>query len=257
MEYSFDIDIAKQYGINEAIMIKNFQYWINKNKSNNTNNHDGRTWTYNSVEAYTQLFPFWNYNQIKRILKSLINQGVLLTGNYNKAKYDRTKWYAFVEEQTFVNIEQSISKKEQMQITKVTNAKDKNNLTIPNVNSNTKPNTKPNILYSNMIGIYDKFCLDSFDAPCKINGQEGKAMKQIIKYLKSVCKAKGDDSDIAIQNAFKYILSNWNSIEPFYQKQIKLSQINSNITNIINNLKNGATKPNSNSIAQEILAKYQ
>jgi len=253
MEYSFDIELAEKYGVNQAIMIKNFQYWIRKNKSNELNFNDGRTWTYNSVDSFTTLFPFWNYNQIKRILASLVNQKILLTGNYNKAKYDRTKWYSFVDEQTFVHIEQCNIKKPTMEVSKSNNANVDIQQPIPNV----KPIKKQNILYTNMIAIYDGFCLKEFDAPCKINGQEGKALKQIINYLKVVCKAKGDDSDLAIENAFKYILNNWANIEPFYQKQIKLSQINSNITNIINNLKNGKTKSNSNSIASEILAKYQ
>lgn len=253
MEYSFDIEIAKKYGINEAIMIKNFQYWIRKNKSNNLNYNDGRTWTYNSVDAFTLLFPFWSYNQTKRILSSLIQQEVLVTGNYNKAKYDRTKWYAFVDEQTFVDSAQCNVTKAKKQSVKRNNAKDDIAQPIPNINTDSKHNS----LYTNMIAIYDGFCLNEFDAPSNINGQEGKAMKQIIKYLKSVCKAKGDDSDSAIQNAFKYILNNWNQLEPFYQKQIKLSQINSNITNIINNLKNGKAKSNRSSIAREILAKYQ
>ena len=27
MEHSFDIDVAKEYGILEAVIIRNFQYW--------------------------------------------------------------------------------------------------------------------------------------------------------------------------------------------------------------------------------------
>ena len=33
MEYSFNIHIAKKYGVDEAIMIKNFQFWILKNEA--------------------------------------------------------------------------------------------------------------------------------------------------------------------------------------------------------------------------------
>lgn len=102
MEYSFDIETAKQYGVDEAIMIKNFQFWINKNKACNTNFYDGHYWTYNSHKAFTILYPFWNHDQIRRIIKSLINQGVIITANYNTNAYDRTLWYAFKDEKIFL-----------------------------------------------------------------------------------------------------------------------------------------------------------
>lgn len=100
----FDIDHAVEYGVDEAIMIQNFQFWITKNKANNRHNHDGRTWTYNSIEAFSRLLPFWTRRQIERILNSLIAQKVLIKGAHNKTKYDRTSWYAFVDESLFINI---------------------------------------------------------------------------------------------------------------------------------------------------------
>ena len=109
MDYSFDVRHAQQYGVDEAIMIKNFQFWIMKNKANGKNQHDGKTWTYNSVEAYRKLFPFWKSTQIRRILESLIRQEVLVTGNYNTVKYDRTLWYAFKSESTFIEFDLSES----------------------------------------------------------------------------------------------------------------------------------------------------
>ena len=77
MDYSFDISHAKMYGVDEAIMIKNFQYWIIKNKANGVNFHEDKTWTFNSVKSYTDIFPFWTYNQVDRILTSLRNQSVI------------------------------------------------------------------------------------------------------------------------------------------------------------------------------------
>jgi hypothetical protein len=105
MEYSFDILEAKKYGVDEAIMLKNFKFWIFTNQSNKRNYRDGRTWTYNTHEAFQKVFSFWTENQIRRILKSLINQGVILTGNYNDHSYDRTLWYALSDESLIANIE--------------------------------------------------------------------------------------------------------------------------------------------------------
>lgn len=98
MEYSFNIQEAQKYGVEEAIMLKNFKFWIHHNKANNTHQFDGRTWTYNSSKAFSIIFPFWTEKQITRILDSLQKQNIIMTGNYNKMALDRTKWYAFVDE---------------------------------------------------------------------------------------------------------------------------------------------------------------
>ena len=95
--FVFEAEIAKQYGVDNAIMIWNFQYWIQHNEANGMHYHDGRTWTYNTVEAFTKIFPFWSRGQIRRILKSLEDSGVIITGNYNQSAYDRKTWYAFTD----------------------------------------------------------------------------------------------------------------------------------------------------------------
>jgi len=251
MEYSFNTEHAKLYGVNEAIMIKNFQFWITKNKANKYSEHDGRTWTYNSTRAFKELFTFWSTGQINRILKSLISQGVLMEGNYNKLKYDRTKWYAFVTENAFIDSDNTICRKQEMDLPNVETASVEPSKPIPD----TKLTDSNNKYYKQMLTIYNDFCLQQFDAPCKINGLEGKSLKQIIKYLIQVSKAKGHSDDGCI-DSFRYILANWSKLDSFTQKQVKLSQINSNITNIINQLKNG-TKAQRSNLAQEILAKYQ
>jgi hypothetical protein len=33
MKHIFDVDIAKEYGVNEAIILESMNYWIQKNKA--------------------------------------------------------------------------------------------------------------------------------------------------------------------------------------------------------------------------------
>jgi hypothetical protein len=115
MTYQFDTDIAAIYGVDEAVIIANLEHWIRHNIANDKHYHDGRYWTYNSIDAFTKLFPFWTARQIRRILQSLIEQNVLMTGNYNSSARDRTMWYAFTDE--FVQ-------KRQMHLTKTSNGND-------------------------------------------------------------------------------------------------------------------------------------
>ena len=149
MNYNFDINIAKEYGVNEAIMINNFVFWIAKNKANGKNQHDGHSWTFNSKRAYKILFPFWSDSQIKTILNNLIKKEVLIKGNYNKIAYDRTLWYAFKSENKFLsndNNDQPISQESPMGEPVVTNGKAKDSQPIPY--KNTDKNTDIKHIYN-------------------------------------------------------------------------------------------------------------
>ena len=97
MHHYFDVDIATKYGINAAIIIQNLGHWIKRNEANGSNYYDGNYWTYNSRRAYQELFPYMSKKQIEHALKKLIDEGLVITGNYNEMKYDRTMWYALTE----------------------------------------------------------------------------------------------------------------------------------------------------------------
>lgn len=91
---SFDTDVAMKVGIVPAILYKNIQYWCEKNRANEMNEHDGIYWTYNSIKAYCEQFPYLTAKQIRKALGDLVEAGYIKTGNYNDDPRDRTKWYA-------------------------------------------------------------------------------------------------------------------------------------------------------------------
>jgi len=104
-EYSFNIEHAIKYGVENAVMIRFFQFWITTNKANNRNNIEGRTWTYNSLDALQKIMPFWSRRQLERILSNLQTENIIIKGNFNKVKIDRTVWYAFKNEADFIPLE--------------------------------------------------------------------------------------------------------------------------------------------------------
>ena len=134
MIHFFDIDIAKRYGVLSAVLLQNLQHWIEKNKANGKNFFDGHYWTYNSRKAFTELFPYATTRQVDTALKKLIDDGVIITGNYNTSAYDRTLWYAITEKGN------SILQKCKMENTKNANGKDENVTPIPNINTNINTN---------------------------------------------------------------------------------------------------------------------
>lgn len=133
----FDIHIAELYGVNCAVVLQNLWHWIRKNEANSVNFYDGHYWTYNSTKAFKQLFPYLSQKQIETALKKLRDEEIIITGNYNAVKYDRTLWYAITEKG------KSILLTGEMETTSKGKGNPPEGEPIPNINANTNPNDKP------------------------------------------------------------------------------------------------------------------
>lgn len=96
-DYHFSAELAKRYGLDEAIMLHHFAYWVQKNTIDGRNIHDGRAWTYNSQDGLTEWFPFWSRRQIQRVLKSLEAQEAIIKGQFNDNRLNRTMWYTIAD----------------------------------------------------------------------------------------------------------------------------------------------------------------
>ena len=145
--FCFDPEIAMVYGVDAAVMLWNLDHWIQKNKANGRHFHDGFYWTYNTAQAFTELFPFWTAKQITRILAKLEDAGVLHTGNYNPIKYDRTKWYAIdydvlLREKAFFNLDNCILPNGQMDLPAIKNGNAQTGEPIPNINTDINTDNK-------------------------------------------------------------------------------------------------------------------
>ena len=90
-----DKKLAAVIGFNEAVVLQQLNYWLH---SNSAKKIDGRLWVYNSYDNWRKdNFPFWSTRTIRRIFDSCEKKGVILTGNFNKAGFDKTKWYSIDE----------------------------------------------------------------------------------------------------------------------------------------------------------------
>lgn len=85
--------VAERYGFEEAVFLDTIVYWYRTNRANNRNFRDGRWWTYNSIKAFEDIFPWWSAKQIRRIANSCREQGALIAGEYNEDRRDRSLWY--------------------------------------------------------------------------------------------------------------------------------------------------------------------
>lgn len=135
----FDIDVAKRYGVNCAVLLQNIWHWVKKNEANNKHLHDGYYWTYNSTKAFQELFPYLSQKQIETALKKLRDEEIIKTGNYNAVAYDRTLWYAITEKG------KSILLAGEMEITDRENGNDTEGKPIPNINTDLKTSNRKQI----------------------------------------------------------------------------------------------------------------
>lgn len=183
MEHHFNTDYAIKYGIEEAIVINNLQFWIIKNRANRKHYFNDRTWTYNTYKAFSEIFPYWNEHKMKRILDSLVQQGVLLRENYNKSGYDRTCWYAFVDEKSFLDNCKN-------HIAEMQNGSNENATPIPDILANNNTiNKQINIAFSEWWDLYDKKIGDKTKLEKKWNNlnneERSKSIAHTILYKQS------------------------------------------------------------------------
>ena len=134
MIHIFDTDIAVKYGVNAAVLLQNLGFWIKQNEANETNFFDGTYWTYNSRRAYRELFPYMSERQIDTAFRKLIDDGLVITGNYNKVAYDRTLWYALTQKG------KCILHFDGMENTESSNREAQNVKPIPNINTDKNAN---------------------------------------------------------------------------------------------------------------------
>ena len=57
ISHYFNVGIAVEYGINEAILLQSIYEWVKMNEVRNEHFHDGRCWDCNSIDAPRPALP--------------------------------------------------------------------------------------------------------------------------------------------------------------------------------------------------------
>lgn len=135
-KHVFDIEVAQLVGVNAAVLLENIAHWVEHNQANEENYHDGHYWTFNSMKAFEELFPYIKPRGIRTALEKLKEEGLIIVGNYNKSPYDRTQWYTLTEKaEALLCIGKSICQKRQIKTSDVTNENVTNDEPIPDITS--------------------------------------------------------------------------------------------------------------------------
>lgn len=163
----------------KAIILQQIHYWLQR--SNNI--VDGHRWIYNSAHDWQKQFPWLTEKTIQRYLKSLVDDGWLISGNYNKAKFDRTKWYRVRYDRLDKNVQALV-------LSVPTIGPDSTNgmgLSVP-TNTNRLPETTTETNYSTSIS--DKPEIDYVGIVSYLNESTGKNYRATTPKTRTLIRAR-------------------------------------------------------------------
>lgn len=97
-KHAFSVEAASIVGINAAILLEHISFWVHQNAAAGRNIRDGAAWTYGSVREIAERFPYMTEKQVRGALDRLQAEGLVKVGNFNRVKYDRTRWFSLTHE---------------------------------------------------------------------------------------------------------------------------------------------------------------
>lgn len=210
MHHGYEVEVAIEYGIEEAILINHFAFWINTNAANGENYISGKFWMYSTIKGLLNSIPeLRTARVVNYTIDKLIKKGVLMSGHFTKST-DRTTWYTFtdkglelVRKYNLGTVDFAILQKRKFDNTKSVNGIDEN-VNCISINTNNKDNKKED----NNINIVQT---DLFGSP-----EEVEAAK------KAAAKKKQEEEIAQIEEAKKLLDEEFNKLYDLYgRKQAK------------------------------------
>lgn len=218
--------LAEQIGLNESIILLQIDYLI---KISKTEMKENRSWTYQSIRSLQkEYFPFWSIATINRTLQKLESEGYIKTSNYNKYKYDKTRWIT-IEYDKVSTLKQIIVAEAERVFQNDTpfnqneTRSDQNETTIPKTPTETPTELKndddsknPFVFYEQNIGMLTMYISDTIkDSIAEWEDHKKRLDKNSASFQVSGDRAFFEAAKLAVKNekrTMRYILAilrNW------------------------------------------------
>ena len=96
---TYDPEVAQEYGLEEAILLKNFDLWTSPDKENPNDRKyfSGRYWICVSLKELQAIFYHMSVSTIRRTLDNLLDDGLLMKDNFNTNPLEKILWYALTD----------------------------------------------------------------------------------------------------------------------------------------------------------------
>lgn len=99
---AFDHGIAKECGVNAAIVLNHIIYWLKYNEKHLYKNpeceQDGKIWMYETQKEMAEFFEFFSEKEVRDYLKILVDKELLVKGNFNKNHFEKKNWYSLPDD---------------------------------------------------------------------------------------------------------------------------------------------------------------
>ena len=189
-----DQDLATVIGLNEAIVLQQLNYWLH---SKSAKKIDEKWWIYNTYENWKkQNFPFWSVATIRRTFSSLEKKEVVVSANFNRAGFDKTKWYSIDETKLNQLMSSACDQNEQTIYSNRADGTDQNEHTYTRYYTETTSDTNKNSDKSQVT-------YQQSQSPKKEDKSESIPYKEIIDYLNQKTGAHYKTSSKANQRLIK------------------------------------------------------
>lgn len=213
--------LVRAIGANEAIVLQQIHYWLDINKKAKRNYYDGRYWTYNTYDGWHEEFFWLSESTVRRVLAELVRKGLLIKGNYNKSKFDRTNWYTINYDEVNKLLPSAhgeqvgeVTESEPIPETNVTETNDKE------IKAQNKVSRKQFVAYlSSLYGeqrvedminaVNDYIDVDYPSATKKRHPQEGKYKRAVFAEKLLRCSDDVDTDDEVVIEAMHHIIENY------------------------------------------------
>lgn len=154
--------LAVGIGLNEAILLQKIHGWLQCTPKDRS----GRNWIYNSYRSWHEQLPFMSESTIKRAIKNLIDEGIVLTENFNENSFDKTLWYSI----DYDKLNETVEKYDSVKMTLPLGQNDTSIVSKWTDNTNNNYNNKENINNINIINTKERFkkpTLEEVEEYCK------------------------------------------------------------------------------------------
>ena len=107
MTHLFNNEVAKKYGVYEAIILHEMVSYIGKTMAlekdfkDFKDFYDDNFWMRASLKEWQKYLDFFTEKQIRTAIDNLKKKGAIAMANYNKDVYDRTAWYSIIDSFVF------------------------------------------------------------------------------------------------------------------------------------------------------------
>jgi len=97
MNHILNVSLAQRLGIHAALILRYIRDEVWENQSNGVHYYTGRYWMRCSQMMFTAAMPYMHKSTVRRVLERLMNQGIIMRGEFGSSRFDRTSWYALTQ----------------------------------------------------------------------------------------------------------------------------------------------------------------